>query len=325
MPTQSDSPNKPTTNTLTEIFQNIFSDNSNIMLAAIISLLLVILFVLLLHLYAKWFLAQAQAQAHARRRRRRRTTVTVSDVLGPPRFHHFHSFNIEDSPISSSNTKGLDSAIIRAIPLFIYETQEGEYDDERGNQNKVEEELECVICLSAFEYGEMGRCLPKCGHGFHVECIDMWLSSHSNCPICRAPIVVSVVDNDSPNDRDEYHDSDLVEIVIDDASNSEVRENEHGNDLGGVSDSVNETSSSLFGCSLERMLSKVFPPNTKSITIYEHPSILDCIYVKGNAASYSNHSIAYFEHSRKVANANTRGGYLNPKEKTKFNTYLDTT
>ena len=189
------------------------------MLAAIISLLLVILFVLLLHLYAKWFLAQAQAQANARRRRRRRrTTVTVSDVLGPARFHHFHSFTIEDS--SPLSTKGLDSSTIRTIPLFIYEHN-------NNNNKKVEEEeeeLECVICLSAFKNGEVGRCLPKCGHGFHVECIDMWLSSHSNCPICRASIVASVEENvsrvvvsSSDHHRDELYyggDHDLVEIVL---------------------------------------------------------------------------------------------------------------
>ena len=242
------------------------------MLAAIISLLFVILFVLLLHLYAKWFLAQAQAQAHARRRRQ--ATVTVSDVLGPARFHHFHSFNIGDSPISSYHSKGLDSTIIAAIPLFMYAASEAvkgddhEYDDEK---NKVEHELECVICLSAFEDGEMGRCLPKCGHGFHVQCIDMWLSSHSNCPICRAPIVggiVEVIENDSQlgsvDGGDHVLDDDapaLVEIVVDDAPSSEIRESESGNDNnGGVSDSVSETSSSLvIGCSLKRMLSKVFP------------------------------------------------------------------
>ncbi|RYR27735.1 hypothetical protein Ahy_B01g051773 [Arachis hypogaea] len=144
------------------------------MLAAIISLLLVILFVLLLHLYAKWFLAQAQAQANARRRRRRRrraATVTVSDVLGPARFHHFHSFNIEDSPIfpSSSSShhntsKGLDSSIIARIPLFIYTTTNSEV--LKGSEEvENSDELECVICLSSFEDGEMGRCVKKIGVG----------------------------------------------------------------------------------------------------------------------------------------------------------------
>ncbi|KAG4974742.1 hypothetical protein JHK84_031861 [Glycine max] len=262
MPTQPDSP--PNNNTLTQMFQNIFSDNSNIMLAAIISLLLVILFVLLLHLYAKWFLAQAQAQANARRRRRRRrTTVTVSDVLGPARFHHFHSFTIEDS--SPLSTKGLDSSTIRTIPLFIYEHN-------NNNNKKVEEEeeeLECVICLSAFKNGEVGRCLPKCGHGFHVECIDMWLSSHSNCPICRTSIVASIVENNSSDDHHGGDHHDLVEIVTEGGSaapSSETREGEHGNSNngnGGARTSVSvvseNSSSEFFGCSLERMLGKVFP------------------------------------------------------------------
>ncbi|XP_023734621.1 RING-H2 finger protein ATL78 [Lactuca sativa] len=44
---------------------------------------------------------------------------------------------------------------------------------------------ECVICLGDFSTGERVKILPKCNHGFHVRCIDKWLSSHSSCPTCR--------------------------------------------------------------------------------------------------------------------------------------------
>ncbi|KAI3669198.1 hypothetical protein L6452_40425 [Arctium lappa] len=44
---------------------------------------------------------------------------------------------------------------------------------------------ECVICLSEFVPEELVKILPKCNHGFHVQCIDKWLSSHSSCPTCR--------------------------------------------------------------------------------------------------------------------------------------------
>ncbi|KAK8942403.1 RING-H2 finger protein ATL1 [Platanthera zijinensis] len=44
---------------------------------------------------------------------------------------------------------------------------------------------ECSVCLMAFEDGEEVRQLPQCGHVFHVACIDMWLHSHSSCPVCR--------------------------------------------------------------------------------------------------------------------------------------------
>ncbi|VVA98145.1 unnamed protein product [Arabis nemorensis] len=46
-------------------------------------------------------------------------------------------------------------------------------------------DTECAICLSEFVSGERVKLLPKCQHGFHVRCIDKWLSSHSSCPTCR--------------------------------------------------------------------------------------------------------------------------------------------
>ncbi|CAL9777200.1 unnamed protein product [Musa acuminata subsp. burmannicoides] len=44
----------------------------------------------------------------------------------------------------------------------------------------------CAVCLNPVMEGEMVRLLPGCRHAFHVECIDMWLHSHSLCPLCRA-------------------------------------------------------------------------------------------------------------------------------------------
>lgn len=61
----------------------------------------------------------------------------------------------------------------------------------------------CCVCLCEFKEGEQIRVLPECFHLFHVVCIDMWLSSHSNCPLCRADtrprpphVVVSLPDSD---------------------------------------------------------------------------------------------------------------------------------
>ncbi|MQL90516.1 hypothetical protein Taro_023111 [Colocasia esculenta] len=48
--------------------------------------------------------------------------------------------------------------------------------------------VECTICLADFTEGVEVRVLP-CGHGFHIACIDLWLSSHATCPTCRWNLV----------------------------------------------------------------------------------------------------------------------------------------
>ncbi|KAL5580693.1 hypothetical protein UlMin_013135 [Ulmus minor] len=246
----SHSPSQPD-HSLSRFMDSIFSYDSNVLLAALVSLLLVILFVLLLHVYARWFLAQAH-------HRRRGSSVAVSRVLGPTRFNNFSSFALDVASRSGSPTKGLDPAIVSEIPMFVFETRE----EKQG--------MECVICLSCFEDDDVGRNLPKCGHCFHLECIDMWFDSHSNCPICRAPVVaeakISSSDlaagdgNSTTATADEQEDS--PEIVVN-VSGSGVVEN-----VGAGEPSPSPASSSSFGCSLKRMLSrnwsenKVFPASS---------------------------------------------------------------
>ncbi|KAH7292648.1 hypothetical protein KP509_29G079100 [Ceratopteris richardii] len=48
---------------------------------------------------------------------------------------------------------------------------------------------ECAICLTEFQEAEFIRMLPKCEHCFHQQCIEMWLLSHSTCPLCRSALI----------------------------------------------------------------------------------------------------------------------------------------
>ncbi|KAG8071155.1 hypothetical protein GUJ93_ZPchr0006g43997 [Zizania palustris] len=75
-------------------------------------------------------------------------------------------------------TVGLDEAAIESIALTRYRAAAG-----------MLGATDCSVCLSEFRDGELLRLLPKCGHAFHVPCIDTWLRAHVNCPLCRADIL----------------------------------------------------------------------------------------------------------------------------------------
>lgn len=131
------------------------------MVIAIIVLFVVVVFVLALHLYAKWFWWRvdeaATATPHQQSRRRRRRFV----------------FAPGQDPTISAHRKGLEPSVLRSLPVIVYRPEE------------FKEGLECAVCLSELSQGEKARLLPKCNHGFHVDCIDMWFQSHSTCPLCR--------------------------------------------------------------------------------------------------------------------------------------------
>ncbi|KAG6484115.1 hypothetical protein ZIOFF_060909 [Zingiber officinale] len=76
-------------------------------------------------------------------------------------------------------TAGLDESFIESITAWAYKAGDGVLGASATG---------CSVCLSDFRDGELVRLLPKCDHAFHLGCIDTWLRSHVNCPLCRAPI-----------------------------------------------------------------------------------------------------------------------------------------
>lgn len=71
----------------------------------------------------------------------------------------------------------------------------------------------CAVCLGDFEEGEELRAMPECLHTFHVPCIDMWLRSHSSCPICRASVSPSLTVNGRHHSIDMSHMAPPLAIV----------------------------------------------------------------------------------------------------------------
>ncbi|CAI0559035.1 unnamed protein product [Linum tenue] len=84
---------------------------------------------------------------------------------------------------SAVEPRGLEESVIRSIPVFKYTKTE-----HQEKQGKSPCSVECAVCLNEFVEEEKLRKIPHCGHLFHIDCIDVWLQSNANCPLCRTSI-----------------------------------------------------------------------------------------------------------------------------------------
>ena len=48
---------------------------------------------------------------------------------------------------------------------------------------------ECSICNVNYREGDIIRKFDKCPHYFHYKCIDRWLNTNKNCPVCTVNII----------------------------------------------------------------------------------------------------------------------------------------
>ncbi|WVZ57216.1 hypothetical protein U9M48_007626 [Paspalum notatum var. saurae] len=130
----------------------------------------------------------------AKRYRGAAPTIGARDGAGAPGRARFVFAGGRHGPCSGSG--GLGEAAIAALP--------------RREVARGDPPADCAVCIAEVAAGEAARVLPRCGHAFHVDCVDMWLHTHSTCPLCRAAVVeddgdrgalkpVPEADPDSPN------------------------------------------------------------------------------------------------------------------------------
>ncbi|XP_062208646.1 RING-H2 finger protein ATL66-like [Phragmites australis] len=86
------------------------------------------------------------------------------------------------APASTASVNGLDDATIAGLPVRLYRPSGAGADDAAQC---------CSICLGEFAEGEKVKTLPRCGHGFHPECVDVWLRARASCPLCRASLLAA--------------------------------------------------------------------------------------------------------------------------------------
>ncbi|WOH05611.1 hypothetical protein DCAR_0625030 [Daucus carota subsp. sativus] len=123
-----------------------YNVHGTMLVIAIVSVSFFVILVILVFIYVRCVL-------HRQARRR-----TALGLLGLP----------HEPPVT-----GLDLAIIESLPTIVFR-----HDLKDGA-------IECAVCISNLEDGEMIRFLPNCEHNFHVACIDTWLGTNTTCAVCR--------------------------------------------------------------------------------------------------------------------------------------------
>ena len=69
--------------------------------------------------------------------------------------------------------KGLSKEKINKIPMKPF------------HKALFDDNSDCIICMEGFTENELVKQL-LCGHIFHGDCIDHWLTQQKNCPFCKA-------------------------------------------------------------------------------------------------------------------------------------------
>lgn len=55
--------------------------------------------------------------------------------------------------------------------------------------SKFKSQTECIICMSEYTNDDEVTPLPcNESHYFHTACLEQWMQTKSECPLCRAPI-----------------------------------------------------------------------------------------------------------------------------------------
>lgn len=168
-----------------------------VMFAAIILLFLTVVFAVFIHF--------------TRRRRN-----------GQSRSSRYRFFFHSDNNNVLDQQRGLEPSIIQSLPVVIY------------HPNEFKDGLECAVCLCEFSQGEKARMLPRCNHGFHLNCIDMWFQSHSTCPLCRTLVELESGEIQAPK------------VIREDGSSAESRK-EEGSSSSSAASSAAAAAASLEG------------------------------------------------------------------------------
>jgi Ring finger domain len=108
-----------------------------------------------------------------RRMRYSQTLETVYRKIETRSFdlESYLKFNKKD--VDMAEIKPFEFVLIREISEFV------------KDEHNIPKFNECTICISDFDNGEKYVNFPCCNHNYHYECLEAWLKTKLDCPVCK--------------------------------------------------------------------------------------------------------------------------------------------
>jgi hypothetical protein len=97
-------------------------------------------------------------------------------------------------PATIPEISGLTAAALQSLGSSVVGTAPGDAENS-SVWVPMDPSDSCCVCLSEFCSAETVRTL-RCGHTFHQQCIDEWLTKQAVCPLCKSAVtaVIEVAD-----------------------------------------------------------------------------------------------------------------------------------
>lgn len=101
-------------------------------------------------------------------------------------FFFFYFFYLRGRRVDWSNNNdisrtelGLKKGVREMLPIIVYK------------ESFFIRDTLCSVCLGDYQAEDRLQQIPSCGHTFHIDCIDHWLTTHTTCPLCRFSLLAS--------------------------------------------------------------------------------------------------------------------------------------
>lgn len=89
--------------------------------------------------------------------------------------------------------------------LGLYEDIIGDNESEDQTDQSTQSVVNCSICHESLHSRSIIRQVDRCGHIFHHECIEKWLSENRKCPLCMQH-VIREEDEPPPTNNNDTHE-----------------------------------------------------------------------------------------------------------------------